>query len=570
MKWNKFRLTTTTEAEDIVSSMLMDLGIQGVEIEDKVPLTQSDKEQMFVDILPETEADDGVAYLSFYLEEDEDKEKVLADVRVELQDMASYLNVGACTIEESQTEDVDWVNNWKQYFHQFYVDDILIIPSWEEVKPEDNDKMVIHIDPGTAFGTGMHETTQLCIRQIRKYTTPETTILDVGCGSGILGMLALKFGAKYSVGTDLDPCAIEATYENMEVNGISKEMYEVMIGNVIDDKDVQDKVGYGKYDIVVANILADVLVALTPVIVDQLKDGGIYITSGIIDDKEETVVEAVKAAGLEVLEVTYQGEWVSVTARRTDKEGLRSMQNFFVYDSQVQGENIYIEGTDVNHIVHVLRMKVGEEVSVHDDVNRKYLCRIEKLLEERVVLSIVEQQESDTELSCPIYLFQGLPKGDKMEWIIQKCVELGVHAIVPVATKRAVVKLDEKKAQKKVNRWNAIAESAAKQSGRGIVPEVLPVMKWKEALEYARQLDVKMIPYEKAAGINATKQLIASVSFGQSVGIFIGPEGGFEEAEVEAAKEIGAVPVTLGRRILRTETAGMTILSILMYHLERE
>lgn len=316
MKWNKFRLTTTTEAEDIVSSMLMDLGIQGVEIEDKVPLTQSDKEQMFVDILPETEADDGVAYLSFYLEEDEDKEKVLADVRAELQDMASYLNVGACTIEESQTEDVDWVNNWKQYFHQFYVDDILIIPSWEEVKPEDSDKMVIHIDPGTAFGTGMHETTQLCIRQIRKYTTPETTILDVGCGSGILGMLALKFGAKYSVGTDLDPCAIEATYENMEVNGISKERYEVMIGNIIDDKDVQDKVGYGKYDIVVANILADVLVALTPVIVDQLKDGGIYITSGIIDDKEETVVEAVKAAGLEVLEVTYQGEWVSVTARK--------------------------------------------------------------------------------------------------------------------------------------------------------------------------------------------------------------------------------------------------------------
>ena len=316
MKWNKFRLPTTTEAEDIVSSMLMDLGIQGVEIEDKVPLTQSDKEQMFVDILPETEADDGVAYLSFYLEEDEDKEKVLADVRAELQDMASYLNVGACTIEESQTEDVDWVNNWKQYFHQFYVDDILIIPSWEEVKPEDSDKMVIHIDPGTAFGTGMHETTQLCIRQIRKYTTPETTILDVGCGSGILGMLALKFGAKYSVGTDLDPCAIEATYENMEVNGINKDMYEVMIGNIIDDKDVQDKVGYGKYDIVVANILADVLVALTPVIVDQLKDGGIYITSGIIDDKEETVVEAVKAAGLEVLEVTYQGEWVSVTARK--------------------------------------------------------------------------------------------------------------------------------------------------------------------------------------------------------------------------------------------------------------
>lgn len=316
MKWNKFRLKTTTESEDIVSSMLMDLGIQGIEIEDKIPLTQSDKEQMFVDILPEIEADDGVAYISFYLEENEDKEEVLANVKKELEEMRAYTNVGACTIEESQTEDVDWVNNWKQYFHQFYVDDVLIIPSWEEVKPEDEDKMIIHIDPGTAFGTGMHETTQLCIRQIRKYVTPDTTILDVGCGSGILGMLALKFGAKYSVGTDLDPCAIDATYENMEVNGITKDQYEVMIGNIIDDKEVQDKVGYEKYDIVVANILADVLVPLTPVILHQLKTGGIYITSGIIDAKEETVVEAVKEAGLEVLEVTYQGEWVSVTARK--------------------------------------------------------------------------------------------------------------------------------------------------------------------------------------------------------------------------------------------------------------
>ena len=214
---------------------------------------------------------------------------------------------------------MDWVNNWKQYFHQFYIDDILIIPSWEEVKPQDKEKLVIHIDPGTAFGTGMHETTQLCIRQIRKYTTNNTKILDVGCGSGILGMLALKFGAKYSVGTDLDPCAIEATNENMEVNGIQKNQYEVMIGNIIDDKEIQDKVGYEAYDIVVANILADVLVELTPVIVNQMKPGGIYITSGIIDDKEETVVKAVEKAGLEVLEVHYQGEWVSVTARKGRK-----------------------------------------------------------------------------------------------------------------------------------------------------------------------------------------------------------------------------------------------------------
>lgn len=316
MKWNQFRLKTTTEAEDIVSSMLMDLGIEGVQIEDKVPLTKEDKEQMFVDILPDIPEDDGTAYLTFYLDSEEDAGAILMNVRRELEDMRSYLDVGKCTIEESQTEDVDWVNNWKQYFHQFYIDDILVIPSWEKVKAEDSDKLVIHIDPGTAFGTGMHETTQLCIRALKKYVTEDTEILDVGCGSGILGMLALKFGARHSVGTDLDPCAIDATCENMEVNGIRPEQYEVMIGNIIDDKAVQDKVGYEKYDIVVANILADVLVPLTPVVIHQMKPGAIYITSGIIDDKEETVVEAVKAAGLTVLEVNYQGEWVSVTAKK--------------------------------------------------------------------------------------------------------------------------------------------------------------------------------------------------------------------------------------------------------------
>ena len=316
MKWNQYRLKTTTEAEDIVSSMLMDLGIEGVQIEDKVPLTKEDKEQMFVDILPEIAEDDGTAYLTFYLEEEEDAASILMNIRKELEEMRSYLEVGECTIEESQTEDVDWVNNWKQYFHQFYIDDILVIPSWEQVEEKDSDKLVIHIDPGTAFGTGMHETTQLCIRQLKKYVKQDTQILDVGCGSGILGMLALKFGAAHSVGTDLDPCAIDATHENMEVNGINRDQYEVMIGNIIDDKAVQDAVGYEKYDIVAANILADVLVPLTPVIIGQLKHGGIYITSGIIDDKEQTVVDAVKAAGLEVLEVNHQGEWVSVTARK--------------------------------------------------------------------------------------------------------------------------------------------------------------------------------------------------------------------------------------------------------------
>ena len=299
-----------------MSSMLADLGIEGVQIEDKIPLTEQDKEQMFVDILPDIPDDDGTAYLTFYLDEEEDVAPVLMNVRKELEDMRVFLDVGECTIEESETEDVDWVNNWKQYFHQFYIDDILVIPSWENVKPEDSDKMVIHIDPGTAFGTGMHETTQLCIRALKKYVTSETEILDVGCGSGILGMLALKFGAKHSLGTDLDPCAIDATHENMEVNGIRKDQYEVMIGNIIDDKAVQDAVGYEKYDIVAANILADVLVPLTPVIIHQMKPGAVYITSGIIEDKENVVVEAVKAAGLEVLEVNHQGEWVSVVARK--------------------------------------------------------------------------------------------------------------------------------------------------------------------------------------------------------------------------------------------------------------
>ena len=317
MKWKKYTIETTTAAEDFMSSMLMDLGIEGIEIEDNIPLTKEDQADMFIDFLPELPPDEGISHVSFYVEEDgSDQTEILKQVKIGLEKLRDMVEVGSGVITSSETEDLDWINNWKQYFHQFYIDDILVIPSWENVEAKDSDKMVIHIDPGTAFGTGMHETTQLCIRQLKKYVTEDTEILDVGCGSGILGMLALKFGAKHSVGTDLDPCAIDATYENMEVNGISKDKYEVMIGNIIDDKAVQDKVGYGCYDIVVANILADVLVPLTPVIVNQLKDGGIYVTSGIIEDKEETVKAAVEAAGLTVLEVHHQGEWVSVTARK--------------------------------------------------------------------------------------------------------------------------------------------------------------------------------------------------------------------------------------------------------------
>ena len=316
MKWNRFTVKTKTEAEDIVISTLAEVGIEGVEIQDKQPLTEEDKAQMFVDIMPEGPADDGIAYLNFYLEEDADKEAILKDVREALDDLKNFMDIGEATIEESQTEDKDWINNWKQYFHQFYVDDILIVPSWEEVKAEDKDQMILHIDPGTAFGTGMHETTQLVIRQLKKYVTPDTEMLDVGTGSGILGIVALKLGAKHVLGTDLDPCAVPAVAENKEANQIVDETFDMVIGNIIDDKAIQDQAGYEKYDIVTANILADVLIPLTPVIVNQMKKGAYYITSGILDVKEEVVVEAVKAAGLTVVEVTHQGEWVSVTARK--------------------------------------------------------------------------------------------------------------------------------------------------------------------------------------------------------------------------------------------------------------
>lgn len=365
MKWKKFRVKTTTEAEDIIISELYDIGLEGAQIEDKVPLTALEKEQMFVDIMPEGEKDDGVAYLSFFVEEADDgrlliprteaAETMAADsgenveeetaakrkdmealveafgveklpvrerdllrcVEGKLEGLRQFIDIGDGTVVVDETEDIDWINNWKQYFHQFTIDDLLVIPSWEEPEDRDTkipDKKILHIDPGTAFGTGMHETTQLCIRQIKKYLTKETVLLDVGTGSGILGIIALMYGGKKVVGTDLDPCAVPAVEENLRANHIPEENFEMMIGNIITDREVQDKVGSDCYDIVVANILADVLVPLTPVIVNRLKTGGVYITSGIIDDKENVVREAVEKAGLKILEVTYQGEWVSVTA----------------------------------------------------------------------------------------------------------------------------------------------------------------------------------------------------------------------------------------------------------------
>ncbi len=327
MKWVKFRIKTITEAEDIIISALYDIGLEGAQIEDKVPLTAFEKEEMFVDILPDGPEDDGIAYLSFFVEEKEDggmvlngeettPEGILKDIEAELEALRSFMDIGEGAVTVGETEDIDWINNWKQYFHQFTIDDVLVIPSWEEIGPQDKDKLVLHIDPGTAFGTGMHDTTQLCIRALRKFITPQANLLDVGTGSGILAILSLMFGAKAAVGTDLDPCAIEAVRENKEANGIPEDAFKLIIGNIITEKEIQDQAGYECYDIVAANILAEVLVPLTPVIVHQLKKGGIYIMSGIIDDKEQTVTQAVEAAGLEVLEVNYQGEWVGIVARK--------------------------------------------------------------------------------------------------------------------------------------------------------------------------------------------------------------------------------------------------------------
>ncbi|MGI6057719.1 MAG: 50S ribosomal protein L11 methyltransferase [Bilifractor sp.] len=319
MKWKKYRLKTIEDAEDIVIATLYDCGIEGAEIEDKKPLTREEKEQMFVDILPDLPDDDGVAYLNFYLDPEEtDTEAVLQKAKAALEELRSYTDIGAGTIEESETEDKDWINNWKQYFKQFYVDDILIIPSWEQVKEEDRDKMILHIDPGTAFGTGMHETTQLCIRQLRKYVRPGMEILDVGTGSGILGIVAVKFGAGHVLGTDLDPCAVPAVEDNRKANDIPDGAFDMIIGNMIDDSGTRDRAGYEKYDIVTANILADILVPMTPAVVPAMKKGGLYITSGILEDQAWKVLNACRAADLEIVEQTQQGEWVSITARKPD------------------------------------------------------------------------------------------------------------------------------------------------------------------------------------------------------------------------------------------------------------
>lgn len=246
------------------------------------------------------------------------------------------------------------------------------------------------------------------------------------------------------------------------------------------------------------------------------------------------------------------------------------MHHFFVESSQIQKNTITIEGPDLNHMKNVLRIKPGEKVEISDGSSIRYICELDEYEQDQAKLRICDTEEDDVELPSRIYLFQGLPKADKMELIIQKAVELGAYEVIPVVTKRAVVKLDEKKAAKKIARWSAIAEGAAKQSGRNRIPQIHDVMTFAEALKFAQEMDVRLIPYEKAEGMSTMKSAVDQVRPGQSIGVFIGPEGGFEEAEIERAMDEKIIPVSLGKRILRTETAGLTILSILMYHLECE
>ena len=272
---------------------------------------------MFIDFLPELPEDDGKANVSFYIDSDEDDGELLSRVREELEDMRSYMDIGEGTITESETEDKDWMNNWKQYFKSFSIGDIFIKPTWEEESDEMQGKTVVHIDPGAAFGTGAHETTQLVIKQLTKYLKKGDEVLDVGCGSGILSIVSLLLGAGHALGTDLDPVAIVASRENAEVNGISEEAFTLMEGNIIDNREIKDAVGYNKYDIVAANILAEVLVPLSGIIAEHMKTGAYLITSGIIDDKEELVVKTFNEnPDFEIVEVNHQGEWVNVTVKK--------------------------------------------------------------------------------------------------------------------------------------------------------------------------------------------------------------------------------------------------------------
>lgn len=313
-EWKKYRITTTTDAEEAIISVLNDLEIYSVEIEDNIQLTEAEKDALFINFLPEL-PNDNTAYITFYIDSDADDEKLLKIISEEIEAMREYLNVGSGEIEKSQTKEEDWINNWKEFFKPFNVGDVYISPTWitDEV-PEG--KVSIKIDPGTSFGTGMHETTQLAIRQVSKYMKKGDWVVDIGCGSGILSILSLKLGADYVSAVDIDPIAVDASKENMMVNDMDSSKYQIEQGNILEDASVAERLDSSSYDVVVANILADVLIPLFPHADKILRAGGIYIMSGIINDKADEVESYLYKYNMELVDLLHQGDWVSIVARK--------------------------------------------------------------------------------------------------------------------------------------------------------------------------------------------------------------------------------------------------------------
>ncbi|MDO4976383.1 MAG: 50S ribosomal protein L11 methyltransferase [Eubacteriales bacterium] len=320
MKWNKITIETTTEAEDMLSYELQEMGIEGVEVEDHVPLTEEERKIMYVDLLPDEIApDDGTAKISCYVDEADDLQVVISKIQAKIVELSAFLPMGSGKITLGETEEEDWINNWKVFFKPFRLDDNIVIkPTWETLEDRKEDDIIIEIDPGTAFGSGSHETTKLCISGLKKYVKEDTEILDVGTGSGILSIIGLKLGAKKALATDIDPNAIRATEENFEINGVTKEMASVHQVNILDEEEAKAfyEMNNGKrYEVVVANILADVIIPLSGIVTPLLKEDGIFITSGIINTMEEPVKEAMLANGFEILEINHMKDWVSIVAK---------------------------------------------------------------------------------------------------------------------------------------------------------------------------------------------------------------------------------------------------------------
>lgn len=317
MKWTKLTLSTMAEAVDLVSDMLSELGIEGIEIIDNVPITEQEKKAMFIDILPELNTEDKTALVSFYLDEDENIQYTLDKIHDGLKELSAFTDIGTGNIEISETEDTDWINNWKAYFKPFRIDETIVIkPTWEKLDEVKATDLIIEIDPGTAFGTGSHETTKLCILGIKKYIKPGIRLLDVGCGSGILSIIGAKLGAAEVTGTDIDPNAVKAAYENAEVNRIGSDVLTILNGDIITDEDLQKDAGFECYNMAVANILADIIIPLSAEIGRHIKHGGIFISSGIINTKKEAVKEAILKNGFKILEINEMGDWVSIVAQK--------------------------------------------------------------------------------------------------------------------------------------------------------------------------------------------------------------------------------------------------------------